>query len=779
MNISEKITQLKTLLPIDYKMVSNLYAMSEKSLLVVIVLSIVVSYFLYPVLGLKIIVWNLLLLIVVTYRLFSAVSFRKNAKKHSLETWYTNFTVPTFLTAAFFALLALMVIPYDDSVQHQLFIVIILLGLSGGSSTALAPDYRVAIGYVLTIMLPLFVILLLKNTELYLIIALLIIIYIITKIIVVVQGVKQHRMILRQEVQIETVKKALREKQNLLYHFVEEAPLAIFSYDMNLHIIDSNDTLLKLLKTTKEQIIGLDLTTLPDPRVLDTMKKALHHGSQVYTGPYHSMQGLELWAEIICFAFNDDQGKVIGGIGIIDDKTKEHTALAELEFLATHDLLTSLLNRRGLKEYMNSFMQKEEHKSFHSFLFYLDLNKFKHINDSLGHKAGDELLIAIADRLKKFVKKECIVSRFGGDEFIIVSPFISKSLTVTHDEAKDCIERIQKVFSKPFVVNSMNLSIHTSIGIVTIEPGTSDIEEIIRHADIAMYQAKKIGNDHTSYYDTQLDKERKKLFLLQHDLVYAPKMNQLQLYFQPLVTIEDDEDENVIAAECLLRWEHPEQGLLLPNEFIPIAIETGLISDLTWWLVEEVCRFISRLKEENIWKLNYISINIDAKQLLVNHFVYEFLSKLKKYALQTSDIMIEITERSIIDNFEDTQDVIDTLRKEGIKCAIDDFGIGYSSLSYLKKLSFDTLKIDREFVKDIQYRPDDITLIKTILAIGKQFNYHIVVEGIEEEKQKEMLLEIDKDLIYQGFFFGKPIKADSFAKKYLGTSNNPRYSQHC
>ena len=764
MNISEKITQLKTLLPIDYKMVSNLYAMSEKSLLVVIVLSIVISYFLYPVLGLKIIVWNLLLLIVVTYRLFSAVAFRKNPKKYSLETWYSNFSIPTFLTAAFFAILAFMVIPYDDSVQHQLFIVIVLLGLSGGSGTALAPDYRIAIGYVMIIMFPLLVILLLKNTELYLIMAFLIIIYIITKIIVVVQGVKQHRKIIRQEAQIVTVKKALQEKQNLLYHFVEEAPLAIFSYDMNLRIIDGNDALLKLLKTTKEQILGLDLRTLPDSRVLDTMKKALHHGSQVYTGPYNSLQGLELWAEIICFAFNDDQGNVIGGMGIIDDKTKEHHAITELEFLAKHDLLTSLLNRRGLKEYMNSFMQEAEHKSFYSLLFYLDLNKFKHINDSLGHKAGDELLIAIADRLKKFVKKECIVSRFGGDEFIIVSPFVSESLTVTHKEAKDCIARIQKVFSKPFVVNNMNLSIRTSIGIVTIEPDTFDIEEIVRHADIAMYQAKKTGNDHTSYYDTQLDKERKKLFLLQHDLAYAPKNKQLQLYLQPLVSMED---EKLVAAECLLRWEHPKHGLLLPNEFITIAIETGLISDLTWWLVEEICKFILQLKKENIWKLNYISINIDAKQLLVNHFVSEFLSKLKKYGLQTSDIMIEITERSIIDNFDDTQDVINTLRNEGIKCAIDDFGIGYSSLSYLKKLSFDTLKIDREFVKDIQNRPDDIALIKTILAIGKQFNYHIVVEGIEEEKQKELLLEIDKDLIYQGFLFGKPIKANSFAKKYL------------
>ena len=188
---------------------------------------------------------------------------------------------------------------------------------------------------------------------------------------------------------------------------------------------------------------------------------------------------------------------------------------------------------------------------------------------------------------------------------------------------------------------------------------------------------------------------------------------------------------------------------------------------MTWWLIEEICKYIYALKEKKQWHLNYISVNVNAKQLLLKHFVNEFLHILSKYELSASDIMIEITERSIIDNFEDTQEVINALQKEGIKCAIDDFGIGYSSLSYLKKLSFDTLKIDMEFIKDIKNRPDDIVLVKTILEIGKQFNYHIVVEGIEEEEQKALLLEIDNELVYQGYLFSKPIPKDAFTQKYL------------
>jgi diguanylate cyclase (GGDEF)-like protein len=765
MNILEKIEQLKTILPIDQKMVSGLYALSERSLFMLIILSIISSYFLYPALGFKIILWNFILLAFVSYRFFCTLSFRKNPKKYSLETWHRKFSIAAFITALIFGTLSFLVIPYDDNIQHHLFVIIILVGLSAGSNTALAPDYRISIPYVIIMMFPLLINLLLQGIELHIVMSILLIIYFVAMVMMIIEGYKQRLKITQQEKQISKVKKALVEKQNLLHHFVEKAPLAIFSYDTDLRIIDGNAPLLKLLKSTKEQIAGFDLATLPDAdRVIKIMKKALTSGTQTYNGPYHSVKGLDLWIESSCFAFNNNEGKVIGGFGVIHNKTKEHNAIKELEFNAKHDQLTELLNRRGLEEYMENFIQEEKHQSFYSILFYLDLNKFKHINDSLGHKIGDELLIAIANRLNSFISKKCIISRFGGDEFIIVSPFVSKNFLEIQQETHKIIERIQKVFEPHFTINDINLTMQTSIGIVTIDPNINNVEEIIRHADIAMYQAKKSRTNYTSYYNTELDKERKKLFLLQYDLILAMQNNELEMYLQPLVSLEKD---RVIASECLIRWNHPTLGLLSPSEFIPISIEAGLISDITWWIIEEVCQLISNLKKENIWKLNYISVNIDAKQLLVNHFVHEFLAKLKKHRLDMGDIMIEITEESIIDNFEDTQEVINQLHKEGIKCAIDDFGTGYSSLSYLKKLSFDTLKIDREFVKDIQYKPEDINLIKMILAIGKQFNYNIVVEGIEDEKQKELLFEIDKELIYQGFLFGKPVRAKTFVKKYL------------
>jgi len=251
---------------------------------------------------------------------------------------------------------------------------------------------------------------------------------------------------------------------------------------------------------------------------------------------------------------------------------------------------------------------------------------------------------------------------------------------------------------------------------------------------------------------------------LQHNLAYATKNNQLKLYFQPIVKMKD---ERLYSAELLIRWEHPTRGMLSPEEFIPLAIKGGLLSKITWWIIDNVCQQIVQWKNDGHWKLEYVSININSQQFVENNFAEEFFKKLAFYNIKTSEIMIEITERSLIDNFSKTQGVINDLKKHGVKCAIDDFGIGYSSLSYLKKLSFHTLKIDRTFVSNIGKSAKELILMNTILNIGRQFGYQIVIEGIENEQQKKALLELDDGLYYQGYFYSKPTEIEAFTKNFL------------
>jgi diguanylate cyclase (GGDEF)-like protein len=381
----------------------------------------------------------------------------------------------------------------------------------------------------------------------------------------------------------------------------------------------------------------------------------------------------------------------------------------------------------------------------------------------LGHAIGDEVLLAVSKRLIKFLEDECMISRLGGDEFIIMVPHVSEDREITDNKAQVLSQEILNVFLNPFIIKEMHLHIKSSIGIVLIEPCYTNTEEIIRHADLSMYQAK-IAHNHISYYDSSLDKQQKELFLLQHDLAYAIKKNQFDLFYQPIVTIKENA---LCSAEALIRWKHVTRGLMSPEEFIPLAIKAGLLPQITWWVVDSVCKQISQWKKDDQWKLEYVSINVSAQQLVENNFPKVFFEKLDEYGLKTNDIMIEITEQSLIDNFEQAQYVINILRSKGVRCAIDDFGIGYSSLSYLKKLSFHTLKIDKEFVRDIESRPKEQHLMSTILNIGRQFNYNIVIEGIENEEQKSFLLELDDKLRYQGYHFSKPLHAEDFKQQFL------------
>lgn len=745
-------------------MVSNLYALSQKSIPALVAFSLLLTYFLYPPLSAKIIIWETIVILISLVRLFIAYGFKKDPKKYSLKTWHSVFTFLAFLTAFLFAALSFIAIPYVDEV-HQVFIIAVLIGLTSGAISSLIPDIRIAIGYITIILLPLITLMLSIDTVMHLLLALLVILYFATLIIIILNSYKQNSDLVKKKEEVAREKDKLYKKQKTLQNFFEQAPIGIFSYDYELNITDCNQSFLTLFGLKKEEIIGRNLNDLPDKRPIEAIRNALTNGIQTYVGPYRSLKGLDFWVEGKCSPLYDQKHVVVGGIGLIENKTKEYSALNELKFLAQHDPLTDLLNRRGFGDYMKDLVSDDKHKNYYSLLFYLDLNQFKGINDSLGHTVGDEILIRVAERLVYALGDDCKISRLGGDEFIIVVPYVSEEEGIAKSKAKQYAEQIKGIFIDPFIINDLYLHVSSSIGIIIIEPNYTNIEEIIRSADLTMYQAKN-SSGHISYYNEDLDREQKKLFGLQHDLAYATEKQQLHLFFQPIVKMKDD---TLLSAELLIRWQHPTRGLLTPQEFIPLAVKAGLLSKITWWIVDKACQHISQWKKDKLWSLQYISININAQQLTENHFAVEFLKKLEEYGLETKDIMIEITEQSLIDNFESTQDVINTLRGQGVRCAVDDFGIGYSSLSYLKRLSFNTLKIDREFIKDIEQKPQELLLVSTILDIGRQFNYNIVIEGIEDEKQKDLLLRLDEDLSYQGFYFSKPIHVEEFTKKFLNS----------
>ncbi|BAF72330.1 conserved hypothetical protein [Sulfurovum sp. NBC37-1] len=753
----------KTYREIKPEVLQNLFSSMQGTLIALVILETILFFMLLPFMGKIMYLWYAVILSLSVSRLYDGYQYRKNPKKHSVVHWHKLVAVKAWSTALLLMLLALITIP-QLSEYHQLFVFMILIGISGGAVLSLSSDYRMAIIHVTILLVPVAVEMLLLQTWNSIIIGLLLILYFITLVSVVFSDHDINLLMERKNEEIARVQSELQSKQEMLSLIFEQAPIGIFTYNNDLVITDCNQTSLDLFRLKKEEIVGISLSQLPDSSPVEPSKKALTEGTQTYVGPYRSIKKIDYWVEAKCAPLYNREYNVVGGITLIEDKTKEHNALKELQYYATHDSLTSLNNRRGFISFMEKMISRQEHQTYYSILFYMDLNQFKYINDSLGHSFGDKLLIAVSERLKLLVDEHNNLTRMGGDEFIIVAPFIDKELQKTKEKAEECIAKIQKSFDEPFVIDDVLLHVKTSIGVVIIEPNFNNIEEIVRHADVSMYQAKKHGHEYISYYNKALDAERKKIFNLQHELISALRDNELELYYQPIVNIKDD---SLRAAEALIRWQHPEQGLVLPEDFIPVAIESGIIVEVGWWVLDTVCRQIKEWKETGKWKVKYVSINLNAKQLLKNNFARTFLGKLDEYGVNSSDIKIEITETSLIDNFEITQDVIQELQKNGIKCAIDDFGTGYSSLSYLKKLSFSVLKIDREFMFDLVSDEESITLMRTMISIGKQFNYNVVIEGIEDIYQKNLIREIDDTVSYQGYVISPPLPEAEFRERFL------------
>ena len=573
-----------------------------------------------------------------------------------------------------------------------------------------------------------------------------------------------HKNCISQERYLLT-RKMLSSKEKRLSALLEQAPIGIFYYDNDLKILRHN-TMFKKLFGKDEELKSFSLKNIKDPKAIQALEEVLKIPTEKNTiGSFNfSFHKEPLWIELTCSSLLNDNNELIGGIGTIEDKSSEHNYYEKINYISLHDALTDLPNRRSYQEYMNSLIAKVEHTDFYSFLCYLDLNHFKQINDTFGHVVGDKLLLEVSDRLRSLDIKNKYLSRIGGDEFIVLVPFQTKALSVAKNEAKKIAISIKELFYEAFQIEGLELFVTTSIGIVIIEPNSNDTEQIIRQADMAMYQTKREGLNNIRFYDHSLDVEQQELTSLQHDLKRAIINNELELYYQPIVSLTNN---TLNAIEALIRWNHPTKGLIMPDRFLPMATESGLITKVGWWVAKEVCRQLYVWKEAKIINFEYISVNINARQLNEVNFVEQLDTCIKKGNINPSLIKLELTETTLLDNVSKTQTIIKQLKDNGVECSIDDFGTGYSSLSYLKKFAFKVLKIDKIFTADIITNQDSQELVKSIIDIGKQFNYKIIIEGVETEQQREKVREIDTSVYYQGYLCSKAIPAKEFEQNFL------------
>ena len=436
---------------------------------------------------------------------------------------------------------------------------------------------------------------------------------------------------------------------------------------------------------------------------------------------------------------------------------KKDTAAQQVLTLAYYDPLTQLANRRLLTEELDKSLETSNQHNGVGAVMYLDIDRFKTINDSLGHNVGDQLLVEIAERISKLVGRHSLCARFGGDEFVLLLPELGDEETAIR-KAKHLAREIIDAVAIPTKIERNSIHCSTSIGITTFSEPTDCSNQVLRRADTALYRVKAEGRNNYQFYDQSMQQQARWRWEIEEGLHQAIAKDELQIWLQPQVSAE----HNIIGAEVLLRWQHPEKGLISPIEFISIAEESGQIDALEAWVLDRSLALLRQWQNKGLPEcFERLSINISPAHFMQPGFTSRVLALLDQHAIDGVNIEFEITENLLIENFSLASKTMNILQAHGISFAIDDFGTGYSSLRYLSQLPLNILKIDRSFISDLEHSNNDASLVEVILITADKLGLAVIAEGVETSAQEAILAEHGCK-IYQGFYFSRPQPAAAF-----------------
>lgn len=465
------------------------------------------------------------------------------------------------------------------------------------------------------------------------------------------------------------------------------------------------------------------------------------------------------WMNVNAVPVRDEAGQVVEWFGMNLDITDRKIAEDKIEHLAFHDHLTGLPNRLLFTDRLAQTLATSRRTNRFGAVLFVDLDRFKQVNDVYGHEIGDALIQDIAQRLSHFLREGDTVSRFGGDEFVILLPELSHEMESAGTLALSIAEKLRTELEKPTQLSGRLYRTTASIGISLFPKIGEDVEDLIREADIAMYRAKDEGRNALVFFEHTMQASVSERYDLEQDLREAVLNNDLQLYLQSQVNTHGE----IIGAEALLRWPHKKRGFVNPATFIPIAEETGLIVTLGEWVLRETCQVLNELKK--IGSPLRIAINVSPRQFHHSYFVTRVKEILTETATDPKYLTMEITENLLLKHSSEVVPRMLELAELGIRFAIDDFGTGYSSLAYLKRLPLKELKIDKSFVQDIPKNPNDVALVETILSMARHLNYEVVAEGVETQAQVNILRSLICEY-YQGYFFHRPQPWHSWIKSF-------------
>jgi diguanylate cyclase (GGDEF)-like protein/PAS domain S-box-containing protein len=571
---------------------------------------------------------------------------------------------------------------------------------------------------------------------------------------------------------------ALERSQQFLELIVDTVPQAIFWQDRDFRYLGCNRHFAELAgvsdphellgKTDQDLWWANQATefTDEDQSLLDGKVERVAHETGLLT-PF----GEARWVDLIKVPIRDGAGTVIGLLGAIHDISVRKRAEENAQRLSLYDPLTNLPNRRYFAERLDASIAAATRRGSCGALLFIDMDQFKRINDTLGHAVGDALLQAVANRLLNVTRQDDMVARLGGDEFVVVLPELAHEMDQAARQARQVADKIHESLGQPYQFDHHQFHVTPTIGITLFPEAGKGSDDVLKEADTAMYSGKAAGRNVTRFFHPEMEQNAQARLLLESDLRVAIKRDQLRIVFQPQV----DKDGRVSAAEVLLRWHHPSRGVILPTEFIPLAEERGLITDIGRWVLEETFATYRRWLDAPSVEVGELAINVSSRQFRADTFLEDVERLLSVYRIPPQRIVFEITESTVMEDVDATIAIMDRLRRLGALFALDDFGVGYSSLSYLKRLPIDQLKIDRSFIADIGTDRNDEIICQTIVAMGQHLGLQTVAEGVETSAQLDFLKGMNCNR-FQGYLFLPPSPEQEFLRYCQGSESQVKRS---
>ncbi len=740
--------------------IRQLLSISNVSLLASILIATILAYVQREVISSQVLLtWYTFMVLASILRASQIISYQRRPSDDAtvIHTRLMSFRLVILVASLVWGAAGWLLFPASNP-QHQVFLILMLAGMTVGGVVSFSADLTSAIVFSVSVIAPVTIRLFVSEDRLLVILgmaALLYLFFMIMSLLRINRNISDNITLRLEATEREEFVRANEERYRLLLNY---SPVGIFHYDTDLVITYCNNRLADILQTSTKNIIGLDMKLLNDQTLLPILRKAfgmqvVHHEGLCST-PFCNA---DLWLDLTCASSRDGDGNVVGGIAIVQDFTERKNSEERINNLAFYDTLTHLPNRRLLMNRLQQALASSSRLGREGALLLIDLDNFKTLNDTLGHQVGDQLLQEVALRLAACVREDDTVARLGGDEFVVMLENLSEHPLEAAAHTEVVGEKILAALGQHCQLVTSEHHCSCSIGAVLFNSNSQTTDELLKQADIAMYQAKKAGRNTLRFFDPQMQASITTRVALEAELRKAIEKQQFQLHYQ----IQVDSSHRPLGAEALIRWIHPERGMISPAQFIPLAEETGLILSIGLWVLETACAQLKAWQQDALTRDLVLAVNVSARQFHQSDFVAQVHDAVRRHAINPVQLKLELTEGMLLADVEETIATMNILSEIGIQFSMDDFGTGYSSLQYLKRLPLDQLKIDQSFVRDIVTDSSDKAIVRTIIVMAQSLGISVIAEGVETEENRQFLLD-NGCFHYQGYLFGRPVPIEQF-----------------